>query len=80
VAKDQLIASQAIAECWQCGAVDRYKSRQGYLMTRAISKLCKCGCKTVLFWYEKKGRVPGGTVAIYMEQTVFCAKETNKDE
>ena len=49
-------------------------------MSRAISKLCKCGCKTVLMWYEKKGRVPGGTIAAYMEQTVFCANETDQND
>jgi hypothetical protein len=33
-----------------------------------------------LFWHEKKGRVPGGTIAVYMEQTTFCSKETDKNE
>jgi hypothetical protein len=34
VAKDQPIASQAIAECWQCGAADRYKSKGNYSMIK----------------------------------------------
>ena len=47
---------------------------------KAISKLCKCGCKTVLIWYEKKGYITSKIITTYMEQTVFCPNETNQND
>ena len=44
-------------------------------MTKVISKSCKCGCKTVLFWYEKKACLGKHIKTSIMEQKTFCPNE-----
>jgi hypothetical protein len=75
---DRPTVSQAIAECLQFGEAAKLLSRQGYGMTRGVSKLCKCGCKTVLIWQREKVAMYSNVYAYVLEQKVFCPKETKQ--